>query len=93
MPLALFSAANFPGTVTAPTVGGFIYQYTDWRWCFWVVLILGGTGYVATIVFLPETSHPKLITNKVCCNNNPDHDATVNRVTVQEQFYTNLIRP
>ncbi|KAL4785161.1 major facilitator superfamily domain-containing protein [Aspergillus varians] len=92
VPLALFSAASFLGPVIAPTVGGFICQYADWRWCFWVVLMLSGTGYVATIVFLPETYPPTLIQNKARASH-PGPATTVNRVTVQAQFSTNLTRP
>ncbi|RMD39823.1 hypothetical protein DV735_g5305, partial [Chaetothyriales sp. CBS 134920] len=64
VPLALFSAASFLGPVIAPTVGGFICQYTSWRWIFWVVLILGGICYVAMALFVPETYPPKLLGDK-----------------------------
>ena len=32
VPLALFTAASFLGPVISPVVGGFLSQYTSWRW-------------------------------------------------------------
>ena len=92
VPLALFSAASFLGPVIAPTVGGFISQYTNWRWCFWVVLILSGMGYVGTLIFLPETYPPKLIRNKIRRNNESGH-TMASYTTTKEQFSANLTRP
>ncbi|KAK5625003.1 hypothetical protein RRF57_000719 [Xylaria bambusicola] len=61
VPLALFTAASFLGPVFAPIVGAFICQYTSWRWCYWVVLILSATVYVCMFAFLPETYAPRLL--------------------------------
>jgi multidrug resistance protein len=90
VPLALFSAASFLGPVIAPTVGGFICQYTSWRWNFWVVLILSGLCYVAMTVFLPETYAPKLLADKRRCM--PGYSAA-NQPPVKEMLYTTLTRP
>lgn len=89
VPLALFSAASFLGPVIAPTVGGFISQYTYWRWNFWVVLIFSETIYVAMVLFLPETYPPKLLRDKARRRQGPDAMPS----TVKEQLYTNLTRP
>ncbi|KAL2863370.1 major facilitator superfamily domain-containing protein [Aspergillus lucknowensis] len=64
VPLALFSAASFLGPVIAPTVGGFVCQYTTWRWNFWLVLIMSGGCYVALVLFVPETYASKLLVDK-----------------------------
>lgn len=90
VPLALFSAASFLGPVIAPTVGGFICQYTSWRWNFWVVLVLSGACYIAMVMFLPETYPPKLLRDKV--RGMPDQDASKGAM-VKGQLYTNLTRP
>ncbi|GFF26121.1 uncharacterized MFS-type transporter C530.15c [Aspergillus lentulus] len=90
VPLALFSAASFLGPVIAPTVGGFICQYTSWRWNFWVVLILSGVCYVAMTVFLPETYPPKLLMDKR--RSMPGY-SPANQPPVKEMLYTTLTRP
>ncbi|KAF4162745.1 hypothetical protein CNMCM6936_001664 [Aspergillus lentulus] len=90
VPLALFSAASFLGPVIAPTVGGFICQYTSWRWNFWVVLILSGVCYVAMTVFLPETYPPKLLMDKR--RSMPGY-SPANQPPIKEMLYTTLTRP
>lgn len=90
VPLALFSAASFLGPVIAPTVGGFICQYTSWRWNFWVVLILSGVCYGAMMVFLPETYSHKLLMDKKRCM--PGY-SPANQPPVKEMLYTTLTRP
>lgn len=88
--LALFSAASFLGPVIAPTVGGFICQYTSWRWNFWVVLILSGASYITMVVLLPETYPPKLLRGKM--RDMPGHDIPTHTM-VKEQLYTTLTQP
>ncbi|KAH3383500.1 hypothetical protein KXW42_001935, partial [Aspergillus fumigatus] len=90
VPLALFSAASFLGPVIAPTVGGFICQYTSWRWNFWVVLILSGVCYGAMMVFLPETYSHKLLMDKKRCM--PGY-SPAKQPPVKEMLYTTLTRP
>jgi MFS family permease len=94
VPLAPFSAARFLGPVIAPTVGGFICQYTSWRWNFWVVLIISGDSYIAMVVFLPETYGPKLLLDKTKTRGiAPGHDGAAKQTVIKEQLYTNLTRP
>ena len=98
LPLGLFSAASFLGPVVAPIVGGFICQYTSWRWNFWVVLILSAACYAAMLVFLPETYAPKLLQDKIIKMGTISGRASVSRTTpvkepMKEQLYTTLTRP
>lgn len=87
VPLALFSAASFLGPVLAPTAGGFVSQYTSWRWNFWIVLILGGSVYMTMFIFLPETYAPKLLQDKARRNGQPlKHD-------IKGRHYEGLTRP
>ncbi|RMZ81328.1 hypothetical protein DV738_g2303, partial [Chaetothyriales sp. CBS 135597] len=90
VPLALFSAASFLGPVIAPTVGGFICQYTSWRWIFWVVLILGGICYVAMAIFVPETYSPKLLGDKR--RRMPGY-STLDHPPLTQILYSTLTRP
>lgn len=94
LPLGLFSAASFLGPVIAPIVGGFICQYTSWRWNFWVVLILSAACYVAMLVFLPETYQPKLLQDKTTKMRIMSGDGSISHSTpVKEKLYTTLTRP
>lgn len=87
VPLALFSAASFLGPVLAPTAGGFVSQYTSWRWNFWIVLILGGTVYVTMFFFLPETYAPKLLQDKARQSGHPLKN------DIKGRHYEGLTRP
>ncbi|GME22602.1 mfs multidrug transporter [Neofusicoccum parvum] len=64
VPLALFTAASFLGPVIAPIVGGFIAQYSQWRWDYWIVAIISGLSYIAMLAVLPETYTPVLLAKK-----------------------------
>ncbi|KAB8071715.1 major facilitator superfamily domain-containing protein [Aspergillus leporis] len=90
VPLALFSAASFLGPVIAPTVGGFICQYTLWRWDFWLVLILSSLCYIGMVIFLPETYSPNLLLDKQ--RRMPGYSPT-NQPPVKELLYVSLTRP
>ena len=63
-------------------------QYLSWRWCFWLVLILGGIAYAAMVVFLPETYQAKLVQDKRRRLGLPREHKSV-----KEQLYVNLTRP
>ncbi|KAI0520888.1 major facilitator superfamily domain-containing protein [Xylaria bambusicola] len=88
VPLALFTAASFLGPVFAPIVGAFICQYTSWRWCYWVVLILGATVYVCMFAFLPETYAPRLLQLKA-----QRLGIEYSRISLKVMIKTNLTRP
>ena len=88
VPFALFSAASFLGPVIAPTIGGFVVQYLSWRWIFWIVLIIGGVVYLATLAFLSETYHSKLLRDKKCRLGKP-----IQQQSIKRQLYVNLTRP
>ena len=91
VPMAFFSAGSFLGPVTAPIMGGFISQYTSWRWNFWVVLIISGVVYAAVIFLLPETYSAYLLHQKArklgrASEVAPNHSP-------KEQLRNSLIRP
>ena len=88
MPLALFSAASFLGPVIAPTVGGFISDYTSWEWNFWLVLIFSTSIYIAMVLYLPETYQPKILHDKY-----RRQGITVQRKDLKKELYINLTRP
>jgi len=41
-----------------PVIGGFINQFANWRWSFWVLVIWSGIYWVFIFAFVPETYAP-----------------------------------
>lgn len=50
------------GPVFAPIISGFV-SVVDWRWTFWVGLIIAGISLFA-ILFLPETYGPAILRHR-----------------------------
>ena len=64
LPMMIYTASPFLGPEVGPVIGGFINQYTNWRWSFYVLLIWAGVLWVAIIFLVPETYHPVLLKRK-----------------------------
>ena len=45
-------------------LGGYINQYTDWRWTFYVLLLWSGVQLTLIVAFVPETYHPVILRRK-----------------------------
>ena len=45
-------------------VGGFINQFTNWRWSFYVMIIWTAVQLLLIVVFVPDTYHPVLLRKK-----------------------------
>jgi MFS family permease len=43
------------GPAIAPTLGGILTQFLNWRWLFWILVIASGTYLVLYSIFMPET--------------------------------------
>jgi MFS family permease len=63
-PMLIYTASPFIGPSVGPLVGGFINQYTAWRWTFYVLLIWAGANLCMIALLVPETYHPVLLRNK-----------------------------
>ncbi|PKY03811.1 synaptic vesicle transporter [Aspergillus campestris IBT 28561] len=62
VPMAAFSASPFIGPAIGPLVGGYLADGTgDWRWLYWIQLILGFCAWVLITFTVPETYAPALL--------------------------------
>jgi MFS family permease len=64
LPMMVYTASPFVGPSLGPLIGGYINQYTSWRWTFYVLLIWSGTNLGLLILLVPETYHPVLLRDK-----------------------------
>ncbi|PYH50083.1 MFS transporter [Aspergillus saccharolyticus JOP 1030-1] len=64
LPMMFYTATPFVGPEIGPLVGGFINEYSTWRWTFYVLLIWAGLELVSIVLFVPETYHPVLLRYK-----------------------------
>jgi MFS family permease len=68
-PMALFSGGALFGTGLGPLVSGFIAQNANWRWVFWVQVIICGILVSAVTLFFKETRGSILLSKKARCLN------------------------
>ncbi|OOF99256.1 hypothetical protein ASPCADRAFT_163364 [Aspergillus carbonarius ITEM 5010] len=61
MAVAIYSLAPLFGPAIGPIAGGFITQYTTWRWSFYVMSIVSGLVGILGIFFLTETYEPYIL--------------------------------
>ncbi|CAJ0901261.1 15499_t:CDS:2, partial [Entrophospora sp. SA101] len=50
-----FYMAYWTGPLLGPMIGGYFTEYTNWRWIFWFLTILGGINLLLVKIFVPET--------------------------------------
>ena len=65
-PMVVYTASPFVGPQVGPVVGGFINQFADWRWSFWVLLIWAGVMWTLIFFFVPETCVANLLQRAGC---------------------------
>ncbi|KAH3680252.1 hypothetical protein WICMUC_000433 [Wickerhamomyces mucosus] len=56
------------GPTLGPVLGGIIVTYYDWRFIFWLQVIIAGINLIFAIIFLPETLSNKFDKNSIKYN-------------------------
>lgn len=72
--MSLTSLIPILGTAVGPIVGGYITQYLNWRWTFWLMTIASATVAVITAAVLKESYVP-VIRRKALGQTNSDQEA------------------
>ncbi|SLM36309.1 Major facilitator superfamily domain, general substrate transporter [Lasallia pustulata] len=62
--VAVYTFGPLFGPAMGPIAGGFITQYTTWRWVFWAIAIADCALQVFAMIFLQETYGPKVLSRK-----------------------------
>lgn len=62
--ISIYSLAPLLGPAVGPIAGGFITQYTTWRWAFYATSIADAIIQLLGLLFLRETYPPKLLHTK-----------------------------
>jgi multidrug resistance protein len=63
-PMTLFTGATLFGTGLGPLVSGFVVQYLEWRWVFYLQVISSGSLVTLVILFFKETRGSILLSRK-----------------------------
>ena len=53
--ISYVQAGMMVGPAIAPTLGGILTEFLNWRWLFWILVIASGIYLAFYIVFVPET--------------------------------------
>ena len=62
--MAFFSAAPFIGPAIGPLIGGFTFDNLNWRWLYWLQLILSGFCWFLITFTVPETYAPTILARR-----------------------------
>ncbi|RDH36953.1 major facilitator superfamily domain-containing protein [Aspergillus welwitschiae] len=61
--MALFALSLCAGSQIGPMIAGFVIGSKGWRWFFIVCAILGAVNFLASVLFLPETTFRHRLTD------------------------------
>jgi len=61
--MAIFMGGTCVGPIIAPVISGFIAPALNWRWVFWIGLMVAGISWIP-LLYLPETYGPILLARR-----------------------------
>ncbi|PWY92140.1 MFS multidrug transporter [Aspergillus heteromorphus CBS 117.55] len=99
VPMAAFSASPFLGPAIGPLTGGFLADATNWRWLYWLQLILAFVAWVLITFTVPETYAPTLLKRRAVrlrkVEKDPQHvtETELDSRSTGEKLRVFLIRP
>ncbi|RPB05253.1 MFS general substrate transporter [Choiromyces venosus 120613-1] len=62
--MAFFALGPLLGPVCAPIIAGFVVQNADWRWVFWILVIVCGVTMVIGMIVFREETYAVIILNR-----------------------------
>ncbi|KAJ5551924.1 Major facilitator superfamily domain general substrate transporter [Penicillium sp. DV-2018c] len=95
--MAYFMACTTFGPIIGPWVSGFV-AVVDWRWCFWIGLILSGAS-LPLVIFLPETYAPVILKRRArklrkdTGNSSIVSPLDIESRNLREMFFITISRP
>lgn len=98
--MAVYSLGPTMGPCISALISGYIVEYTSWRWCFWVLVMLNGAVAAVGFFALEETYAPTLLQKKAQklrkATGNPNlhtiYEVATGETTF-DKFYINFTRP
>ncbi|KAI9369849.1 major facilitator superfamily domain-containing protein [Aspergillus egyptiacus] len=99
VPMAAFSASPFLGPAIGPLAGGFLADATNWRWLYWLTLILSFVAWFLITFTVPETSAVALLKRRAKKLRKAENDPTYVTETeldakpLSERLRVFLLRP
>ncbi|KAB8078611.1 efflux pump antibiotic resistance protein [Aspergillus leporis] len=98
-PMMVYTASPFVGPKLGSLAGGFINQYTNWRWIFYALIFWAATMLISIYFFVPETYPPVLLkrkaqaVRKVAGNSSPLAPSEQTSLPLNKMIIRSIYRP
>ncbi|CZR58586.1 related to multidrug resistant protein [Phialocephala subalpina] len=96
--MAIWTLPILLGPTIGPIAGGYLSESLGWRWDFWFLIIVTGTVFIISILFLRETSPLILLERRAArlrksTGNISLKSALKSPLSPRQNFRTSIIRP